>query len=445
MADVKISELPAGTASTDDTLVVVDGGVTKKITVAGVTALTTKSDVGLANVDNTTDALKPVSTAGQTALDLKVSKDSDTGAASMPTGTTAQRPTGAVGMFRHNSTLDQFEGYNDGAWGALAGGGELSKITYEYIATAGQTSFTGSDLNSNTLSYTVGSIIVSYGGLDLAFSDYTATNGSSITLADGALVGKIVRIVAFTTFAVADTYTQSQADVLLAAKATTTEVALKAPIASPSFTGGIGVTGSLEVSDTQTFIYIKETDVANKHTRFMQSAGSFYISTVNDDNSLVSGSIGINNTTNDVTLQNGSLIVAGSGGVYLGGTGAANKLDDYEEGTWTPIDSSGAGLTLSVSGANYVKVGTLCHVSVYLNFPNNGNGLGVRLGGLPFTAKNNQNYSYLMGRSTIGGIMLQVDNNSTTFDMRPADSDSGVTNAQIANSHILFSGTYITA
>jgi hypothetical protein len=25
-----------------------------------------------------------------------------------------------------------------------------------------------------------------------------------------------------------------------------------------------------------------------------------------------------------------------SGGVYLGGTGAANLLDDYEEGTWTP-------------------------------------------------------------------------------------------------------------
>ena len=25
-----------------------------------------------------------------------------------------------------------------------------------------------------------------------------------------------------------------------------------------------------------------------------------------------------------------------SGGVYLGGTGSANHLDDYEEGTWTP-------------------------------------------------------------------------------------------------------------
>jgi hypothetical protein len=32
----------------------------------------TKSDVGLANVDNTTDAGKPVSTATQTALDLKL-------------------------------------------------------------------------------------------------------------------------------------------------------------------------------------------------------------------------------------------------------------------------------------------------------------------------------------------------------------------------------------
>jgi hypothetical protein len=123
MADVKISELPSGTASTDDTLVVVDGGVTKKITVGAVTALATKADVGLGNADNTTDSGKPVSTAQQTALNLKVSKNSSTGAASMPTGTTAQRPTGALGMFRHNSTLDQFEGYNDGAWGEIGGGG----------------------------------------------------------------------------------------------------------------------------------------------------------------------------------------------------------------------------------------------------------------------------------------------------------------------------------
>jgi hypothetical protein len=155
------------------------------------------------------------------------------------------------------------------------------------------------------------------------------------------------------------------------------------------------------------------------------NTGRINISSINSTSDMLNF-----NTTNG---EVGSIQAVGSGTIYstggtgggikLGGTGAANTLDDYEEGTWTPIDSSGAGLTLSVSGANYVKVGTLVHVSAYFNFPNNGNGLGARIGGLPFTAKNNQNYSYLMGRSTIGGIMLQVDNNSTTSDMRPADSD----------------------
>ena len=51
----------------------------------------TKGDVGLGNVDNTSDANKPVSTAGQTALNLKANIDSPTF-----TGTPAA-PTAAVG------------------------------------------------------------------------------------------------------------------------------------------------------------------------------------------------------------------------------------------------------------------------------------------------------------------------------------------------------------
>ena len=37
-----------------------------------------------------------------------------------------------------------------------------------------------------------------------------------------------------------------------------------------------------------------------------------------------------------------------SGGVYLGGTGAANYLDDYEEGAWTPV-----GYMLTGGSYNY--------------------------------------------------------------------------------------------
>jgi hypothetical protein len=46
---------------------------------------------------------------------------SATDAILVPAGTTAQRPTGAAGYVRYNSTLNQFEGYGT-AWGAIGGG-----------------------------------------------------------------------------------------------------------------------------------------------------------------------------------------------------------------------------------------------------------------------------------------------------------------------------------
>jgi hypothetical protein len=63
--------------------------------------------------------------------------------------------------------------------------------------------------------------------------------------------------VSLKTFTVADHYTKSDADTLLAAKATNTALALKAPIASPSFTGKVGIGSSspvrqLEIKDDGT-------------------------------------------------------------------------------------------------------------------------------------------------------------------------------------------------
>ena len=46
-----------------------------------------------------------------------VTKDSNTGAITMPVGTTAQRPgTPATGMIRFNTDIDYFEGYNGVSW-----------------------------------------------------------------------------------------------------------------------------------------------------------------------------------------------------------------------------------------------------------------------------------------------------------------------------------------
>ena len=47
-----------------------------------------------------------------------------------------------------------------------------------------------------------------------------------------------------------------------------------------------------------------------------------------------------------------------SGGAYLGGTGAANKLDDYEEGTWTPTSGGSGKCNLFIQARCYtLKLG----------------------------------------------------------------------------------------
>jgi hypothetical protein len=102
--------------------------------------------------------------------------------------------------------------YDGANWIAASSSGNVSLYSYEYIATAGQTSFSGADVNGQTLSYTANNIHVTYGGLDIPKADYVATNGTTVVLDDGAIVGTIVRIVAFQSFVVANTYTQAQAD-----------------------------------------------------------------------------------------------------------------------------------------------------------------------------------------------------------------------------------------
>ena len=87
------------------------------------------------------------------------------------------------------------------------------------------------------------------------------------------------------------------------------------------------------------------------------------------------------------TLVNTGLITA-SAGVAIGGTGAANTLDDYEEGTWTPSVSAGAisGTSITYSGT-YTKVGR----SLLLNFKAHSTSGDINvssyvaLSGVPFT------------------------------------------------------------
>ena len=85
---------------------------------------------------------------------------------------------------------------------------------FVYQASASQTTFSGSDANSLTLSYSDSLYMDVYqnGVLLKAGTDYTATSGTSVVLATGATLNDIVEMIVYDAFTVADSYTKSEAD-----------------------------------------------------------------------------------------------------------------------------------------------------------------------------------------------------------------------------------------
>lgn len=86
-----------------------------------------------------------------------------------------------------------------------------SANVYRYTATAGQSVFTGADLDNNVLACNPADMIVHMNGLRLESTDYTATS-TTVTLTTAATAGDEVTVTSFVTFEVADTYTKTAAD-----------------------------------------------------------------------------------------------------------------------------------------------------------------------------------------------------------------------------------------
>ena len=83
----------------------------------------------------------------------------------------------------------------------------------------------------------------------------------------------------------------------------------------------------------------------------------------------------------------------GGGISFNGDTAAANALDDYEEGSWTPDirrndGTVSATFTVGTGTATYVKIGRVVHLKCWLHTISNGSSNGSsywRVNGLPFT------------------------------------------------------------
>jgi len=110
--------------------------------------------------------------------------------------------------------------YDGSQWLEASAAAQAALVTYEYVATAGQTTFSGADANSLTLAYIAGGLIVSLNGVVLRpGNDYTATDGTSIVLSVAASLNDELNAYAFSSFNIANTYTQAQIDAALSLKA----------------------------------------------------------------------------------------------------------------------------------------------------------------------------------------------------------------------------------
>tara|TARA_Y100000593_G_scaffold1393_1_gene2823 strand:- start:2835 stop:4667 length:1833 start_codon:yes stop_codon:yes gene_type:complete len=108
-----------------------------------------------------------------------------------------------VGDLYFDTTANELKVYKSSGWAAAGSTVNGTSARFTYTATAAQTTFTGADVNGETLAYDAGYADVYLNGVRLSGADITITSGTSVVLASGASAGDILDIVAYGTFNVA--------------------------------------------------------------------------------------------------------------------------------------------------------------------------------------------------------------------------------------------------
>ena len=149
-------------------------------------------------------------------------------------------------------------------------------------------------------------------------------------------------------------------------------------------------------------------------------------------------------TSGNVEVMSGNLVIGTSGkGIDFSataGTGTSELLDDYEEGTWTPVYTSTTDAADNVNNSRvgyYTKVGNIVYATASL-FGNDLSGITstdqVRIGGLPFassstSASNDQAVNVAQYRYLLTTDQTLLIPNAATYIGVTTDGFSGATYA----------------
>jgi len=151
-----------------------------------------------------------------------------------------------------------------------------------------------------------------------------------------------------------------------------------------------------------------------------------------------------------------------SQGIVLGATSdtSANRLEDYEEGSFTPSVTFGGGSTgVTYSSSRrigkYTKLGNVVEYFVHVELTSKGSSTGaVQITGLPFTVVGDQHYIpgavfiSAMASLASGAPIYRAQTGTTVLDCYEItnSSYSGITNSNYTNSTgVQVSGKYYTS
>ena len=178
--DIKINGTQIGHTSDEDAMSIASNGVVTFTQIPVLPANSIDSDLYVDGSIDTAHYAANSITGTAIADDLVLS---GTGALRLPDGTTAQRPTGAAGMFRYNTTLSRFEGYTS-EWGEIGGAGASTFTRKEFTGDGSTTAFTLDSAPSDE-----NDLIIFIEGV-YQNQDAYSVSGTTLTMADAPVSGR---------------------------------------------------------------------------------------------------------------------------------------------------------------------------------------------------------------------------------------------------------------
>tara|TARA_B100001939_G_scaffold142923_1_gene123707 strand:+ start:111 stop:935 length:825 start_codon:yes stop_codon:yes gene_type:complete len=160
---------------------------------------------------------------------------------------------------------------------STVGGTGLTIFTYSI--TSNTTSITGNDDSNNSLTYEAGKEQVFLNGVKLVDggTDYTATNSTTITLAQAAINGDVVEVVSYTSadlvqgYYTASSFTATTANQVLSSNAVANK-AIKYVINATHATAGTHAAEVLLINDGSNAYFVQYGDVYSNSSLFSLSA-----------------------------------------------------------------------------------------------------------------------------------------------------------------------------